>query len=254
MEMTLTADREAYSKESEKLIGDMKNAIRRAILNRKDITPKNVESVINDICFGVATVIDNESGDDSTSPVLCFSRHEEKDFLCAGGYYLSYLHEFVYSEEKEDDKIDDDDQIVEETDGRRKESVHTLNEILNAANPWLAGCDYQLIRDKHSLEPGVNFFVLVLEYFDAKTVFSCEGHPKGFYIYFQCPYKTALIVNALKFFTLELTDKDKWRITMNEEGLEANEDREFTEEDRVRWLSNASLYWKHEILNNGRDI
>ncbi len=132
----------------------------------------------------------------------------------------------------------------------KKETMHTLNELLNTKNSWLEGCKYELKRDGRILEPGVNFFVLALEYLSAKPIpiSADEGHPKGFQIVFRCPYKTILTIKDLKFFDIELMDEDEWRISLNEEGLEASENREFSEEDRRRWLSNAGLHWKDSLI------
>src|ERR1700712_3731790 len=58
-------------------------------------------------------------------------------------------------------------------------------------NPWDAAQSADVIRhdaetnEDTPLEPGVNFFVLMLEKLGATTRFSCEGHPEGFYVVFE---------------------------------------------------------------------
>jgi hypothetical protein len=62
-------------------------------------------------------------------------------------------------------------------------------------NPWDA-CHRlgRLARGKRRtaiLECGVTFFVLMLEQLGARTLGSCEGHPTGFYIFFECSERLA---------------------------------------------------------------
>lgn len=54
------------------------------------------------------------------------------------------------------------------------------------------------------LEDGVNFFVAMLEKLGAKTEFSCEGHPTGFYIVFYAPVALAQKLVHCGFFNVEL--------------------------------------------------
>lgn len=63
---------------------------------------------------------------------------------------------------------------------------------LPKVHPWDEACKRTVIRENlpvfpaADLEPGVKFFVLMLEKLGCKTLFSCEGHPAGFYILFEC--------------------------------------------------------------------
>ena len=66
-------------------------------------------------------------------------------------------------------------------------------------NPWDASKDLSVIRgnwmqEPAPLEPGVKFFVLMLEQIGCWTEFSCEGHPGGFYITFYGSEATARII------------------------------------------------------------
>lgn len=54
------------------------------------------------------------------------------------------------------------------------------------------------------LEPGVKFFVLMLEKLGAVTEWSCEGHPTGFYIVFSAPLDVAKRIHRCGFFGIEL--------------------------------------------------
>lgn len=77
-------------------------------------------------------------------------------------------------------------------------------------NPWDADCDMVLFRrdpitdEFVPLERGVNFFVLALEALGARTCFSCEGHPYGFYVSFICDYDVAWKIAKLGYLTVEL--------------------------------------------------
>lgn len=77
-------------------------------------------------------------------------------------------------------------------------------------NPWKAAQQPLLLRrDDHagtevSLEPGVNFFVLMLERLGATTRFSCEGHPDGFYVMFDSTPELVRSITRAGFFTVEV--------------------------------------------------
>jgi hypothetical protein len=77
-------------------------------------------------------------------------------------------------------------------------------------NPWDAAQSMVLIRHDAEtgqdtpLEPGVNFFVLMLETLGATTRFSCEGHPEGFYVVFESSPELARSITHTGFFTVEI--------------------------------------------------
>ncbi len=58
-------------------------------------------------------------------------------------------------------------------------------------NPWDAARSIPVVRGGSDLEPGVKYFVLMLEKLGAVTHYSCEGHPRGFYIVFDAPHELA---------------------------------------------------------------
>ena len=62
------------------------------------------------------------------------------------------------------------------------------------------------------IDPGVNYFVLMLEQLGAMPLFSCEGHPQGFYVMFECPQKLAERIHMCGFFTVELEGHNRWSI------------------------------------------
>lgn len=104
------------------------------------------------------------------------------------------------------------------------------------------------------LEPGVNFFVLALEKAGAVTDWSCEGHPKGFYVIFGAPLELARRINNIGFFRVSmaktLSRPEGWQIDIEgtEKGL-ANDYGEFTNSERIDTLRMAAEYWKKAGLH-----
>src|SRR3989344_9508343 len=86
-----------------------------------------------------------------------------------------------------------------------------------------------LARTDERLDPGVNFFVLILEKLGLPTYFSCEGHPDGFYVTFDAPYKKALRIKQCGFFAVEVEREGHWSIRIHME----HDDRERV--DCLRW-------------------
>jgi len=117
-------------------------------------------------------------------------------------------------------------------------------------HPWDQACKLKLERGFESveitypvstLEPGVNFFILALEELGAKTRFSCEGHPYGFYIAFECSYELALELSQLGSFTVEVWKHNVW--TIRNTYQEAAFKGEYNEECRTRHLRIATVKW-----------
>lgn len=60
------------------------------------------------------------------------------------------------------------------------------------------------------LESGVNYFVLQLERLGAVTLYTCEGHPNGFYILFHTAHASANLVHDIAgagFISVGVSDK-----------------------------------------------
>lgn len=85
---------------------------------------------------------------------------------------------------------------------------------------WDYACAFDVIRKppKHpffeaeKIDPGANYFVLMLEQLGAVPHFSCEGHPNGFYVVFEAPMALANRVRACGYFSVELEGRNKWSI------------------------------------------
>lgn len=98
-------------------------------------------------------------------------------------------------------------------------------------NPWDKFCRRKLVRSdplslypNSVLDPGVNFFVLMLEQMGLVTEFSCEGHPERFdgvpvtsqfYLVFRAPMDIAVQIKYTGFFAVELEGEDRWSIRRN---------------------------------------
>jgi hypothetical protein len=64
------------------------------------------------------------------------------------------------------------------------------------------------------IDAGVNFFVVALEKLGATTMYSCEGHPSGFYIMFEAPMCVAVKIRKAGYFTVELEGLNLWSIRL----------------------------------------
>lgn len=87
----------------------------------------------------------------------------------------------------------------------------------------------------------------MLEKLGALTMFSCEGHPEGFYIMFTAPLEVAHEVFRAGYFGVELAGGlvemrgekwPRWCIRLNTAR---------TEEDRVRILNWAAMSWLRDF-------
>lgn len=89
------------------------------------------------------------------------------------------------------------------------------------------------------IDPGVNYFVLMLEQLGATTEYSCEGHPNGFYVVFNAPLSLALDIRACGFFSVELEGKSLWSIRVNRIMRD--------ETDRTTLLRLAAIQWEKRL-------
>ena len=118
-------------------------------------------------------------------------------------------------------------------------------------NPWDEARQRTILRlDWRSgqlvpLDRGVNFFVETLERLGATTSYSCEGHPSGFYVVFDCPEETARRIRRCGFFSVEMGNCDSWVIRMPSGGKPRTER---SKRQTLRW---ASAAWA-ETLNLGK--
>jgi len=106
-----------------------------------------------------------------------------------------------------------------------------------------------LTGDEIIIEPGVAYFIDALEQLRADVQFSCEGHPKGFYVCFAAPFDLALRVANAGYMTVELCRDGRWKISLsgNERGIETN-GAKFTVDDRNDILKSAAAVWERGIF------
>lgn len=79
-------------------------------------------------------------------------------------------------------------------------------------NVWDDAATLEIYRGGEKLDPGVNYFVLMLDQMGLATHFSCEGHPNGFYIAFSASYGEALVISNVGYFTVEIEREDYWML------------------------------------------
>ena len=116
-------------------------------------------------------------------------------------------------------------------------------------NPWDAAQHQVLTRfdaetgQETALEPGVNFFVLMLERLGATTRFSCEGHPDGFYIVFESTPELARSITHAGFFTMEVWEGEADYAMRISEHLFARYVGPWSEAARKEHLRRAADRW-----------
>lgn len=122
-----------------------------------------------------------------------------------------------------------------------------LDKLCSMKDPWAECCNIEVQRPSSyndgstiTLEPGVNFFALALECFGIMSIWSCEGHPGGFYITFDAPYPTALHLSGVGFFNYEILYQNGWKLR-----LDTHAD---SVEDRKSALTHAAEHWVRKLL------
>ena len=78
---------------------------------------------------------------------------------------------------------------------------------VSGTHPW---------EEPSTIDPGVNFFVAMLEQLGLRTTWSCEGHPNGFYISFQASERMTRKIHECGFFNIEIErGRDCWSVRDN---------------------------------------
>lgn len=96
------------------------------------------------------------------------------------------------------------------------------------------------------IDPGVNYFVLMLNQLGYRTLFSCEGHPESFYISFVAPYEAALRIADAGYFSVEISPPkwhggigDHWDIRLHPLEIPRGSSPEKSKVDRLRGAANS---------------
>lgn len=103
-------------------------------------------------------------------------------------------------------------------------------------NAWDEAYDLKIYRGGEKLDPGVNFFVLMLDQLGLPTHYSCEGHPTGFYVTFNASYNEALTIKRVGYFSVEIEEKNYWSMRTDFPGGHKT--------DALRWAANA---WEEKL-------
>ena len=131
-----------------------------------------------------------------------------------------------------------------------EQEASAFQTILADESPWDAACKLRLKRYDYNpagelIDPGVNFFVLALTALGARTQYSCEGHPQGFYITFSCPYELALAIDQCGFFSVEICrTANHWRLCRSAPSEAAT----LGERDKVEALRWAAEAWTKKLF------
>jgi hypothetical protein len=117
-------------------------------------------------------------------------------------------------------------------------------------NPWDRAKRLEVVRGNFPcppgpLEDGVKFFILMLEQLGCETLYSCEGHPAGFYVMFRGPLAVARAVARCGFFRVELDDEEDTYVMRlhGDWSYKAAKGEARGEEERVRCLRRAATAW-----------
>lgn len=78
----------------------------------------------------------------------------------------------------------------------------------------------------------------MLEQLGATTLFSCEGHPNGFYVLFDAALPLAVKLKRCGYFTVELEGRNRWSLRIN---------NEIDETTRKRILRLAAASWEKTL-------
>lgn len=126
----------------------------------------------------------------------------------------------------------------------------TIPDWALSSRPWDEARKLEVIRHDYRpagevIDPGVNFFVLTLEAIGARPIASCEGHPDGFYVFFEASYELAQSIEAPGYFTVELESRthgpDHWSIRLPEDFEQTERGKRQT----LRWAAKAwqEAFW-----------
>lgn len=105
-------------------------------------------------------------------------------------------------------------------------------------NVWDDAADLEVWRGDQKLDPGANYFVLMLDQMGLPTDYSCEGHPGGFYVTFLASYEEALTIKKARYFGVEIEGDGYWSIRMHTDHGPAEH------VDALRWAADA---WEHRF-------
>jgi hypothetical protein len=107
--------------------------------------------------------------------------------------------------------------------------------IYTKKNVWDEAAAIKIYRGGELLDPGVNYFVLMLDQLGLPTHYSCEGHPDGFYVTFNASYEQALQLKRAGYFSIEIEGEDYWSMRQHFRHKDAPREKV----DGMRWAAAA---------------
>jgi hypothetical protein len=119
---------------------------------------------------------------------------------------------------------------------------------ITSKRPWDEARKLKIMRYGHSknepADPGVNYFLLVLEELGAKPKTSCEGHPYGFNILFKASFEVAIAIQMVGYFDISFSsmncERPQWcRMTLPDSWVD--------EREKTQTLRQAAAAWKSEF-------
>jgi hypothetical protein len=121
------------------------------------------------------------------------------------------------------------------------------------ANIW----DRMRKRRVYGIDPGCNFFIAAIRLLGGRTMYSCEGHPEGFYLLVEGPYKLALRLHLLGTYSVGLVERNRWVLRREVEVPARYVNRAFRWA-AARWLNRTGLrepqlFRELERFASGRD-
>jgi hypothetical protein len=91
------------------------------------------------------------------------------------------------------------------------------------------------------LDGGVIYSILQLERLGAKTFFSCEGHPSGFYIVLECEEALARRIHQAGFFSIGIENgPNRWSLRLDPLSTSTEAERRRS----LRWAADA---WERHL-------
>ena len=123
---------------------------------------------------------------------------------------------------------------------------------MNKPNAWDRAKKLRLIRREPGalkgvpIDPGTNFFVAMLDQLRCPTYFSCEGHPKGFYIMFRATYLMATVLSKIGYFKYSIHGQEKWIMDTDDDAHERAVGK-LTKVSRAKQMRYAADAWEKAL-------
>jgi hypothetical protein len=106
-------------------------------------------------------------------------------------------------------------------------------------NVWDLARKLEMYRGGEKIDPGVVFFIAILNQLNIETQYSCEGHNDGFYITFRTTYSQAQRIFSVGYFSVEIeSGNNHWSLRIN---------RDQGKRQKVDCLRHAAEAWNDNL-------